>query len=271
VLVDSSLVRHHVEDGADDRYGMLETVREYALEHLAESQEQEALGHRHAAYFLALVEEAQKHLRGPDQRAWFDPLERELANLAAALEWSVSTGNLDLGLRLATGLMSFWKQRGHMREGREWLDRLLLALGEWSNASPLAPLEAQAWAANGWLTFLLGDYQGAAPLAERSLAQWHVLGVPGNSYLALCTLGFVARYAGDLVREDALFSEALAVCRAQNDNPGIADVLGAMGPQRRAAGDLATANELLQEALRLHQATGDIDGIAHVLLHLGGV
>ncbi|HEY1295953.1 MAG TPA: helix-turn-helix domain-containing protein [Chloroflexota bacterium] len=271
VLVDSSLVRRHVEHGGDPRFRMLETVHEYALEHLAESQEIEALGGRHAAYFLALVEEAEKYLRGPDQRAWFDCLEVELVDLRAALEWSVSAGDLDLGLRLATGLASFWKERGHMREGREWLDRLLIGIGEQDNPSRLAPLQARALAANGWLTFLLGDFEAAAPLAERSLALWQALGLAGNSHVALCTLGFVARHAGDLARQDALFTEALAVCRAQDDNPAIADVLGAMGPQRRASGDLASAYELLQEALRLHQATGDIDGIAHVLLHLGGV
>jgi predicted ATPase len=271
VLVDSSLVHRHPQDDGDARFGMLETVREYALQHLVDSDEVEALGRRHAAYFLAYVEEAEKHLKGPDQRAWLDRLEADFANLRAALECAVATGEVELGLRLATGLLPFWKQRGHLGEGRDWLDQLLMRVHGRCDPSRVAPLEAQALAVNGWLTFLLGDYQGAVPLAEQSLARWQTLGVPGNSYLALCTLGFAARHAGNPARQDALLAESLAVCRAQNDTPGIAEVLGAIGPMRRAAGHLEAADEVLQESLRLHQATGDTEGIAHALLHLGGV
>jgi DNA-binding CsgD family transcriptional regulator len=86
-LVDKSLVRHEAQPGGEPRFGMLETIREYALARLEASGEAQALRRRHAAYFLALAEEAAPELQGPRQVAWFDRLAREHDNVRAALQW----------------------------------------------------------------------------------------------------------------------------------------------------------------------------------------
>ena len=107
---------------------MLETVREYAQERLAGAGELAAARRAHASYYLALAEQADPHLRGADQRTWFLRLEREHANLRAALGWLLdqdNRGEREAGLRLAGALGKFWLRRGYNTECRRWLERAL--------------------------------------------------------------------------------------------------------------------------------------------------
>jgi predicted ATPase len=271
VLVDSSLVHRLDAPTSEPRFGMLETVREFAQEVLEASDEAPAQRRRHATHVLALAEQAEPHLAGADQRTWFDLLDHELDNLRAALAWAQSSGHVELGLRLAGALTTFFEERGHVREGCDWLETLMQAPLESQAAAHLAPMQARALATTAWLKFLQGDYQRAAPLAEESLARWRQLGQPGNSSVALNTLAYVARRDGDLPRQEALFRASLDLCRAQGDTRGSAAVLSWISTQKRAEGDLEGATALLEESLRLYQATCAVGGIAYVLLHLGGV
>jgi predicted ATPase len=268
VLVDSSLVHRLDAPTSEPRFGMLETVREFAQEVLEASDEAPAQRRRHATHVLALAEQAEPHLAGADQRTWFDLLDHELDNLRAALAWAQSSGHVELGLRLAGALTTFFEERGHVREGCDWLETLMQAPLESQAAAHLAPLQARALATTAWLKFLQGDYQRAAPLAEESLARWRQLGQPGNSSVALNTLAYVARRDGDLPRQEALFRASLDLCRAQGDTRGSAAVLSWISTQKRAEGDLEGATALLEESLRLYQATCAVGGIAYVLLHL---
>jgi predicted ATPase len=128
-LLDASLLRADapVEDADEPRFGMLETIREYAGECLAVSGEQDTVQRAHARYFLALAEEAAPQLTGPEQGVWLARLEREHANLRAALHWVQDTGDSALLLRLVGVLGRFWSVRGHLTDGRDWLEGLLAA------------------------------------------------------------------------------------------------------------------------------------------------
>src|SRR5690349_7092724 len=122
VLVDTSLV-HRVDDGGDEpRFGMLETVREYALARLAVAGEVDTVARRHLEWCLTLEAEANTDLDRGDARQGLHRLDRELDNISAALQWARATHNLELGLRLAVSLGDFCEARGHLREGREWLE-----------------------------------------------------------------------------------------------------------------------------------------------------
>ncbi len=275
VLVDSSLINIQVRrlgDAADEtRFGMLETVREYALAQLEAAGEGEQLRGRHAACFLALSERAEPHLMSAEQAAWLDRLDEELDSLRAALAWARSGAQLELGLRLAVALVLFWHIRGHIREGLEWLESLRHGLTESDAPAHLAALHAQALGTTGWIAYLQGDHRLAGRLAEQCLARWRQLGRVGNSPVALSTLAFVAGYEADVPRQEALFRENLAVYRAEGDRSGAAWVLTWLGSVRFSADDLDGAEMLLGEGLAVFEERGDTGGIALAVRYLGNV
>src|SRR5262249_48677646 len=157
-LVDESLLER-----ADERFHMLETVREYALERLVAPDAARA---RHAEHFLALAEEAEPELTVDPRGAWLQRLEAEHANLRAALTWSAGTAP---DLRLVAALARFWIARGHLREARSWLDAALARDG--------APeLRAKALAGAASVAFWQGDYTAVTAFAGEGLALSELVG-----------------------------------------------------------------------------------------------
>src|SRR5215218_4955405 len=126
-LIDKSLIQPAQSGGATPRFTMLETVREFGLEQLAERGEEAATRANHAAYYLALAERTAPMLRGSGGPAAFVALEREHANLRTALTWFEAHGEAETFLRLAAALGFFWNMTGHWSEGNAWLARALAA------------------------------------------------------------------------------------------------------------------------------------------------
>jgi non-specific serine/threonine protein kinase len=157
-LVDKSLVAAEPGTGAPT-YRLLETMREYALQQLAESGELDTVRTRHCCYFLQLSETDRPLLRSLENAAWLTTMVREEANLRAGLEWSAdahaSPEALKLGLRLATALGPFWESRGLWTEGRQWLDLFLSRLPEVTASTG----QALFWA--GWLALRTSDTDAA--------------------------------------------------------------------------------------------------------------
>ncbi|MBL8057222.1 MAG: AAA family ATPase, partial [Anaerolineales bacterium] len=162
-LSEASLVQAEAP-AEETRFGLLETVREFALEQLAARGAAPEARQRHAAYYLRLAERARPELDGPDQVRWFDRLEREHANLRAALAWGLAHDRA-LGLGLAWAAARFWSVRGYLGEGRRWLQELLQP-----GAAVPPGLEARALAAASRLASLQGEYRAALELAGRSEA-----------------------------------------------------------------------------------------------------
>jgi predicted ATPase len=140
-LVDKSLVRSQAI-GAETRYSMLETVRDYARERLVESGEYEKLAARHASYFFGLAVEAEPHLVGPDQVNWVERLEREHDNLRAALGSEIGEVAVDQALYAAGAIWRFWQLRGYFIDARQVFERLLGA----NVGSPRAQAKAHSGA-----------------------------------------------------------------------------------------------------------------------------
>src|SRR5581483_7582102 len=166
-LVDKSLLR--TEGGHEPRLGMLETLREYAGERLEAAGETGRLREAHAAYYLALAEEAEPYLRGAQQATWLARLEDEHDNLRAALQWALQQGDAATGLRLGGALWRFWYLHGHAGEGWRWLTQLLALPGD-DAGDDLARARAQALSGAGTFAELRGDHAGAQALLEESLA-----------------------------------------------------------------------------------------------------
>ena len=137
-LVDKSLVFRVDSAAGEPRFGMLETIREYAVERLAQHGEEATARQAHADYFLGLAERAAPALEGPDQAAWLDRLDEERANLGAVARWSTEQGDAETVLRLSAALWRFWWARNSGEESRARVDEI------WVVARSAAPSAARA-------------------------------------------------------------------------------------------------------------------------------
>jgi non-specific serine/threonine protein kinase len=255
------------ETGAEARYRLLETVRQYAGERLAEAGELGAMRARHLDWCVALAEEAESELTGGEQGTWLVRLEHEHDNLRAALVWSLSeAGDPALGLRLATALGWFWYLRGYLSEGSAWLEQALARA-----ASAPSALRAAALNAAGNLASDQGDYGHAEALYTSALGLRRALGDKRGVAASLSNLAGVAERRGDHGRAVPLFEEALALAREVGDTLSVAKTLGNLGLAVAQRGDLAREATLFEEALRLFRALGDTHSIAGALDNLGQV
>jgi predicted ATPase/DNA-binding XRE family transcriptional regulator len=265
-LVDKSLVNLEWRGDAG-RYGMLETVRQYATERSVESGETDFLRQRHASFFLELVERAEPKLFGPEQDAWYARLEAEHSNLRAALEWLVVQGDTAQGLRLAGALWRFWEVRGHLAEGRSWLSEMLRRAGPDADAAA----RAKALLGTAVCAYYLRDHTAAAAQLSASLELFRAVGDRQETAHVLIYQGWMATDRGDFTAARLLFAEALAICQAIGDRHGIAWATARLGLVAWWAGDLATAEPLLKQGLALCRQTNDQLGTAQWTYLLGNV
>src|SRR5215207_2501246 len=221
-LASRSLLRQERQLNGELRFGMLETIRAFALEQLEKSGELEQTGRRFRDFLLGLVERAEPNLTGPEQGAWMDRLEREHDNIRSAIRWCLERGAAEEGLRLAGALWRFWFTRRHLSEGDGVLGELLNLQG----ASVARP-ETRAKALNGAgnLAQACGDLERAARLHKESLALRQALGDRRGIAISLNSLANVAVERGDYLEARALYGESLALRRDLGDERGMAVTL----------------------------------------------
>lgn len=256
---------------AEPRFAMLGTVRDYALEQLAAHGETEVLRGHHAALYVALAEQAEPQLEGPEQVAWVARLEREHDNLRAALTWAMEDGAARgvVGLQLAAALWRFWYLRGYLSEGRRWLEAVLAIAA----AAPAREQGVTAYALQGVgaLAYAQGDYTRATLWLDESLALCRTQDDRRGSAAALNRLGLVAANQGEYARASVLYEESLALKRELGDTRGIALTLDNLGKVAHAQGDYRRATALYEESLILGRELGDTRGIASCLHNLGTI
>jgi predicted ATPase/class 3 adenylate cyclase len=299
-LVDKSLVRH-----TGGRFWLLETIREYALEQLAEPR----LAERHARYYLELAEEASPHVTA-DEKDWLDRLEAEHDNVRGAFDHFVAAGDTQSAFELVGAVHRFWARRGHFREGGARVERLLATDSTQSVARALALNAAAAMAANtgdvetlnrrarealalhtahgddwGIAYSLLMVGMGAAEAEEfaegaRHMAEavdrFRALGDDHYAELAMMNLGYFCQVLGDYERADALLGAALESARAAGNRAAQARALGQLATGARQRDRLDEALELILQALPLWDEFGDpamtardLRRLARILAHLG--
>ncbi len=259
-LVDKSLIRLR----PSSRYDLHELLRQFAADKLAESGETAAVTERHLAFFSKLADEAEAHLYGPHQEAWFDRLELEHDNLGAALVWTLKEEKSEAGLRLAGGLGWFWELRSHFHEGYIWLERLLAIH---SSAPTLVRVKALQFA--GVCASNLGDNQHARKFCEESLALACETGDKRRIAWALGTLGLYVELTNNLNRAISHLEEALALFRTIGDAWGISHMLRRLGWMLTSYGDYEQARILLEEVLTLAREAADKNATAWALFILG--
>jgi predicted ATPase len=254
-LVDKSLVRRQGTE--DDRFDMLETIRTYAREQLLATGEEEAVQRRHAAFFLALAEEAEPELESVGQAAWLNRLELEHGNLRAALAFLLETGDGEAALRLGAALRRFWEVHGHLAEGTGFLEAAL----EQGEDAPLL-VRVKALNGAGMLVGEQGDFESARRFFEQSLELARALGDEGRIGAALANLGNLALFRQDFVEARALYEEAAELWRRVGHTRRLAVALENLGCVALGEGDVDGAVALLEEARDLAREAGTLRYVA---------
>jgi predicted ATPase/transcriptional regulator with XRE-family HTH domain len=268
-LVDKSLV---VVDGQGPVawYRLLEPVRQYAHQRLAARGEGEVASRRRAAHYVKLAERAAGHLHGPAQAEWLGRLDRERDNLRAALGWAQAEADAEVLLRLAVALVRFWEVRGHLVEGRRWLEQAL-QLGTTAQARS----ELQMWAllGIGRLALWQADSDAALDAFEQGLALARGLRHRFGLAEALTWLGTAYRRQGAFGRAEAVLRDSLTLHETLDDRPGAAWALFnlALITVNRCdikQCDWPQARPLCEAALTRYRALGDVreGGVAALML-----
>src|SRR5579871_3380539 len=266
-LTDKSLVIADTER-EKARYRLLETVRQYAGDRLAEREERAEFRARHRDHFLALAEEANEKLAGPEQAHWLAVLEEEHDNLRLALAFCLEEPEGgEAGLRLGAALQEFWWTRGHLSEGREHFAALLAHPG----AQAHTRMRANALNGAAVLAYYQGDYASARARFEECLAIHRELGKGLGIAAALSNLGSVLFEQGEYASARALFAESLEILRTQGDRLSMAYSLGNLGNVAFLQGDYASARTMQEECLAIQREFGDRQGIANSLSNLGNI
>jgi predicted ATPase/DNA-binding CsgD family transcriptional regulator len=299
-LVRQSLV-NRVEQTSDyPRFGMLETIREFALDQLEASGEETELRGKHAAYFAGLA--------ARPKLTWWLPRETgiERLNIQAALSWAIDHGNtenifwLAIGVwqliepisgydqleqtlfaiskspefpqskraLLAAGTAQFALWRGDSARTNALIDETLAISGEADEDEYLA----LALMCNGWSAYGLGELNKADAFASEALAKWKCLGEEAWTGEALCILGSVARQRGDYRRAESLLTESLAVAKKfGNNEEAVSQALAGLGQFAIEQGDQQRASTIIAEVLTLSPVRWDPLSLEGCLTSLSAV
>ncbi len=264
-LVDKSLVLAEPGGSGTVRYRLLEPVRQYAREKLEERGEADDTSLRHATFFLALAEQAEPELTGHQQTEWLQRLETEHDNLRAALSWTLEHNEPELAARLAGALWRFWYTRGHVTEGRRWLERALSdPEAVWVSA------RAKALRGAGVLAYAQADGEQAVSSLEESVTVYREIEDKQGLAGALGNLGVVVTVRGDYERARALHEESLVLSRGIGSRGGIALSVSNLGEVAYYQGDYEAAKAYWEEALHLGREARNLS-FGVTLNNLGGV
>ena len=269
-LVDKSLLRQEDAGEGEARFWMLQTLREFGLERLAEASELETTREAHATSFLALVEAAEPRLRRAEQVRWLRRLDQEQENVRAALSWLLASAqhhqgkgevspHAEYALRLCVGLLSFWDARGSLREGQALMEVALTY-----RAGVAAPILARALYAAAQLALYLDEVRRAEILSQEGLNAFRELGDPAGIAKSLDQLATVAWAGNNYAAARIQYEEAEQFCQKAGDTWGQGRCLTQLARIALAEGEYSLARTRLEEAERLYQPLGVQERLAWV-------
>lgn len=263
-LVDRSLVTTASEVAGEQRFRILNSVKEYALESLEQGGELPRLLSKHFDYYCDLALRAEPHLNGEDQQKWILHLSADRDNLNSALAWAVKKGALREACRIGAALVRYWLRRSLFTEGREWLGKIL------SSPAEVFDEDSYAKALNGLgsLCWKQGNFEEAREWYELALKAWKSLGSDRGIASILNNLGLLEMEAGDFSRAQSLFEESLKIRRRLNERGEIASSLNNLGLLAWNQGDFGAAKQYYGECIELRRAEKDRAGLADAINNL---
>lgn len=255
-LVNKSLVQFNQDT---NRYRLLEIIRIFLLERLAEAGETQSLSRQHFAWYLQLAEHAAPSLSGPQQEAWFAELEAEHDNLRAALGWALDTGEPEEAARFALAVWRFWHKHTYQREGLRWLEHIRALDAVTPLPSALRPLLFNAL---GVLSHSLSQFDRATSYHTEALRLWRALDDRVGMAQALFDIGWQQFEEMQLGQAREYARESLALATAVGNQPAIARALLLDGAAATEADLVEEAIPALEESLVLFQEVGDTGNMA---------
>jgi predicted ATPase/DNA-binding CsgD family transcriptional regulator len=297
LLVDSNLLHQEEEPSGDLQFRMLATVREFGLDQLArDAAENTEVRNAHADWCLDAIQPEVCGWHGTNSIEWLDLVERESANLEAALSWSFGNGDALTGLQLTASASGYWFNRSSSAQSQRWLDAAMKAiarlapivspdlkatltieamismarLGRFDEATDLGNIELRratfnisphvqisALATLSFIVDYMRNFEDARHLAEEAVAIGRRHPREWAFPWALQRLGLVALMLGDLDGATSLVEEALDQFRAMDHPVGIAFATGALTLLVLTRGDRRRAAELFAESVTLHRELRD--------------
>jgi predicted ATPase len=262
-LMDKSLLRQSEPEGEQSHFVMLETIREYGWEALSESLEAEATRKAHAAYFLALAEEAAPELLGPHIAEWMRRLELEHDNLRAAMGWLLERGEAAMALRMGTALAWFWELHYSLHEGWNALSQALVG-----SEDVAVPVRARGLVAAGYLASVLGHFERGEVLGQEGLALSQAIGDTAGIGEAIYFLAQSADQRGDVVAARSLFEECIVLSREAGNKTFTAYSLFWLAYSALWQAEHAGTRARFEESLALFREVGNPYGTAQSLMGL---
>jgi predicted ATPase/DNA-binding CsgD family transcriptional regulator/DNA-binding XRE family transcriptional regulator len=255
-----------------NRFSMVEAIREFATARLQEAGEAPEARRRHAMHFADVAIQSSSFLAGPDTRRWAALLASAVDDLRAMLQWILENGEIDLGVEVGAALWRWWLASGRLSAGRGWLDKFLTAAGE----RPVRTAEesqriGRALCAAAVLAAETGDYAEAVRLARQAMRIFEPLDPGEDLAFAATVLGSAQRYLGERAEARLSFQTALDLRAAIGDRVKLAMATNNMALIEIDDGNLGRARELLEQNLIIKRQLGEARSIAIGLLNLADV
>jgi predicted ATPase len=266
-LVDRSLlVTEKMED--ETRFRFLEIIHAFGREKLAQSDEELEMRNRHLAFFAEFAEEGERNLYGVSPVKWAAAIEREYANIRAALDWGLrAEASLNDGLRLAASVSRFWIRRSHFREGIEWLHAYLARAGDPEHETVRAKMLFRA----GGMAAYMFDFDTAARLCQQSLELSRALENKRSVAAALFYMSEIALGLRQPRDARIALEEGISLCRADYYPQLLSLALTNLGLALDMEGNYKDAQSTILEGLAIAKQVGDTWGMSRALLGLGDI
>ncbi len=261
-LLDKSLVQHMENNGDVPRFTMLETLREFGLEKLRQQGELVLVQQQTASYFADLTEQYNAQLFGPNDATFRGLMQTEHANIRAVTDWVLSTGDVDIALRLCAALLHLWN------EFPKEAERIALATVALAEGNPPSTRYAEVIVCAGYFSHILNRGEAVRRFMMQGLEMNAVTGNKGEHRIMGIARGLLAWAVfdqGDYENARVFFDKDLAWSRQTGDDWTLAMTLANYGRAATKLGEYERAEHQIREGLTLHRHVGQAWGIAMAL------
>lgn len=266
-LIDKNLVRRNDIDSDEPRFIMLQTIRDYSMERLEETEIYESACNCHSQYYLDLAQRAEPELRGNESGKWLDAIEKEMHNFRSCINRAIEKSNAETAIKLSSHLRTFWYYRGNMSEAYEFMKKTMSINGVRDYSSDYAKVlnAAGNFAANQ------SKYSESILLLEQSLKIFREIGDRENTADVLTHLGRLFMFSYAYEEAEHYLQESLNISKESGYLKGIALSHYNLAQLFDAKSDYTSALNNLKEAARIRNSMGDTFGIASINLYSANI